>query len=85
MPKIITIKSHNGIGDLLFVTPALRVIKEKYPDCHLIVNTNRPSLLQNNPYVDEVGVKNEGVFLGYNAPDTGKLPDKHQEPEDFCR
>jgi hypothetical protein len=81
--RVVTIKSHNGIGDLLFVTPAFRAIKEAYPDCRLIVNTNRPTLLQNNPYVDEVGTANEGVFLGYTAPDTGRLPTEHHIIEDW--
>jgi hypothetical protein len=82
--RTVTIKSHNGIGDLLFVTPTLRRIKEAYPNCRLVVNTNRPTLLQGNPYVDEVGTSNEGVFLGYTAPDTGRIPTEHHIIED-CR
>jgi len=79
----IVIKSFNGIGDLLFVTPTLRVIKEAYPNRRIIVNTNRPSLLKNNPFVDIVGSKNEGVFLMYVAPDSGKVPHQHHILDDW--
>lgn len=73
----IVIKSFNGIGDLLFVTPTLRVIKEAYPDARITVNTNHPRLLKNNPFVAQVGTKNEGVFLGYADPIHGKPPLTH--------
>ncbi len=75
--KDIIVKSFNGIGDLLFATPSFRVIKQAYPNRKLIVNTNRPSLLENNPFIDVIGTKNEGVFLNYPAPDGGKLPTQH--------
>lgn len=64
----IKIKSFNGIGDLLFVTPTLRVIKEAYPDSVITVNTNYPDLLMNNPFVDKIGKGKTGVFLGYPDP-----------------
>ena len=84
----IVIKSFNGIGDLLFVTPAIHVIKQTYPNRRLVVNTNRPSLLENNPWVDEVGTRNKGVFLLYTAPDSGCLPLQHHIITDWeivCR
>ncbi|MFH1718524.1 MAG: glycosyltransferase family 9 protein [Planctomycetota bacterium] len=81
--RTITIQSHNGIGDLLFVTPTLRRVKESYPDCELIVNTNRPSLLLDNPYVDKINAGTDGVKLMYTAPDTGRLPTEHHILEDW--
>jgi len=81
--QVITIKSFNGIGDLLFATPTLRCIKEFYPDSKVIVNTNRPTLLENNPFVDVIGTKKEGVFLLYTAPDSGKLPIQHHIVSDW--
>jgi len=81
--RTVTIQSHNGIGDLLFVTPALRRIKEAYPDCEVIVNTNKPTLLMGNPYVDKVNAGTDGVFLGYTAPDSGRLPAEHHILEDW--
>jgi len=79
----VTIKSFNGIGDLLFVTPTLRVIKEAYPDIRIKVNTNYPVLLRNNPYVDEVGIKDEGVFLGYPDPIHQVCPTEHHIISDW--
>lgn len=79
----IVIKSFNGIGDLLFVTPTLRVIKEAYPDSVITINTNRRELLKDNPFVDIVGGKNEGVFLKYPAPDGGVLPHQHHILSDW--
>lgn len=64
----ITIKSFNGIGDLLFVTPTLRVIKEAYPNVKITVNTNYPELVDTNPFVDHVNTGKDGVFLGYPDP-----------------
>ncbi|GAG84062.1 unnamed protein product, partial [marine sediment metagenome] len=79
----VVIKSFNGIGDLLFVTPTLRVIKEAHPGCHITVNTNYPGLLLNNPYVDVVGNENEGVFLGYPDPIHLQWPTKHHIISDW--
>jgi hypothetical protein len=83
LSKNVIIKSFNGIGDLLFVTPSFRVIKKAYPNCKIIVNTNRPSLLEHNPFVDEVGRKDEGVFLGYPAPAEGIAPVEHHIISDW--
>lgn len=68
---------------MLFATPSFRVIKEAYPDCKLIVNTNRPSLLEDNPFIDQIGTKNEGVFLSYPAPDGGVHPYQHHILSDW--
>jgi hypothetical protein len=82
--EIIKIKSFNGIGDLLFVTPTLRRIKEAYPQSEIVVNTNFPELLENNPYVDHVGIdRKEGVFLGYPDPIHCKWPTCHHIISDW--
>jgi len=47
------------------------------------MNTSRPSLLNNNPFVDIIGHKNEGVFLGYPAPAEGIAPTKHHIISDW--
>lgn len=83
MSKIVTIKSFNGIGDLLFVTPTLRRIKETYPDYRVVVNTNYPQLLERNPHVSVIGRVNEGVFLGYPDPIHAVPPDCHHIMSDF--
>lgn len=79
----IVLKSFNGIGDLLYVTPSLKVIKEAYPDSRIVVNTNYPQLLKNNPYVDSVGSANEGLFLAYPDPIHKVLPAKHHILSDW--
>lgn len=84
----ITIKSFNGIGDLLFLTPSLRVIKKSHLNSTLIINTNYPELLKYNPYVDELGTEDIGLFLGYDDPIHLKHPNKHHIYSDWliiCR
>lgn len=93
----INIKSFNGIGDLLFVTPTLRWIKEWGEPSHIKVMTNRPELLLGSPYVDEVTSERprqthrtdeEGVFLGYPDPINQKNPTMHHILTDWqivCR
>jgi len=79
----ITVKSFNGIGDLLFVTPTLKRIKERYPEAEITVNTNYPELLINNPFIDKIGRKQEGTFLGYPDPIHGKNPTHHHIISDW--
>lgn len=81
--KRITIKSFNGIGDLLFATPTFQVIKEFDPNIEIVVNTNYPGLLVENPHVDRVGRLNEGIFLGYPDPIHKKWPTQHHIQSDF--
>lgn len=46
------------IGDVLLATPAIRLLKERYPDAELHVLTEKRCLpvLENNPHVDTVWV-----------------------------
>ena len=76
MQKII-IKSFHGIGDLLFSTPSFRVIKESYPNIYLIVNTHKPGLLKNNPFVDKIGSKREGLYPNHPDPAGNINPRQH--------
>lgn len=59
----IVVFTKNWLGDVIFETPAIRVIKENFPDSHLIAITPRRcvEILEANPYVDEIIVfeKNE--------------------------
>ncbi|MFQ5715757.1 MAG: glycosyltransferase family 9 protein [Nitrospinales bacterium] len=45
-----------GVGDILLCTPAIRAIKEIYPQCRLtaIVNYKRTDMLRFNPWIDEL-------------------------------
>lgn len=83
MTREITIKSFNGIGDLLFVTPTLKMVKTSYPQIKIKVNTNFPALLSHNPYVDEIGMVDEGLFLGYPDPIHCIEPKQHHILSDW--
>ncbi len=68
--KHILIENCPGIGDLVMLTPALRKIKELYPDCVLSVVSyadNLP-LVDRLPYVDYVYAIEKGKFLGHFRP-----------------
>ncbi|MEM4724064.1 MAG: hypothetical protein QXP01_03550, partial [Candidatus Hadarchaeum sp.] len=44
------------IGDLLFATPAIRVLRQAFPDAYLacMVGPWAKAVLENNPYLDEI-------------------------------
>jgi len=46
----------NHIGDILFTTPAIRALKESFPDARIrtVVLSGMEGLLNSNPFVDEV-------------------------------
>lgn len=52
----ILIMSNTAIGDTLFATPALRLIKERYPHVKIIalLNPNNYQLFKTNPFIDDV-------------------------------
>lgn len=54
--KKVLVSSCAGLGDLLMFTPALRRLKELYPQCTLTFMTNAPyrSVLERIPYIDQV-------------------------------
>ncbi|MEK6646472.1 MAG: glycosyltransferase family 9 protein [Candidatus Firestonebacteria bacterium] len=53
--KILIIKLR-GIGDVLLSTPAIKSVKNKYPDSFISVLTEKPGteVLKENPYIDEI-------------------------------
>jgi len=68
--KHILIENCPGLGDLVMLTPALRRIKEFYPDCVLSVVSyaNNLPLVDRLPYVDYVYAIEKGKFLGHFRP-----------------
>lgn len=58
--KICIIRSLGGIGDVLMTTPAVRQLKEDYPNSHITYAMDRHStkdyyeLLKNAPFIDEI-------------------------------
>lgn len=54
--KRILIVNVNWIGDVLFSSPAIRLIKETYPSCFLacMIVPRCREILENNPFIDEL-------------------------------
>ena len=52
--KIIIIRQHNQLGDLLASVSLLRALKETYPDCHtsLVVNPDNFPAVSKNKFID---------------------------------
>lgn len=65
--RILVISLHR-IGDVLFTTPAIRALKEKFPKAKLTVwvKSRGRAVLENNPHVDEILVfDNISVARGF--------------------
>ncbi|HXV14361.1 MAG TPA: glycosyltransferase family 9 protein [Candidatus Krumholzibacteria bacterium] len=54
--RILVIRQHNQMGDMMLATPALRAIRESYPDASIgvVSSTLNQGVLVNSPYVDRV-------------------------------
>lgn len=59
----------DGIGDVLMCTPALRALKQAYPNCEINFYTNFPGLVRGLWYLDKVDYADnrpkETMFLAY--------------------
>lgn len=53
--RVIALYLTRNIGDMIFATPVFRALKEKYPNCHLIVVgvPKNKIILEANPDIDE--------------------------------
>lgn len=63
--KILVIRQHDQLGDLLLSTPALRALRQHFPDAYiaLLVRNYTHSVVQYNQYIDDIFVFHE---IGYN-------------------
>ncbi len=54
--RILVIRQHNQMGDMMLAIPALRAIRESYPDASIgvVSSTLNRGVLANSPYVDRV-------------------------------
>lgn len=54
--RILVIRQHNQMGDMMLAIPALRAIRESYPDASIgvVSSTLNRGVLVNSPYVDRV-------------------------------
>jgi ADP-heptose:LPS heptosyltransferase len=58
----------SGIGDALMGTPALRSLRESFPESaiHLLVNSKRKELFQGNPNIDRIlGYRNNWLIRSF--------------------
>lgn len=55
-PSRILVVRPDHLGDNLFMTPALRVLRQRYPEAHItaLVGPWGTAVLSNNPHVDEI-------------------------------
>ncbi len=64
-PSKFLIVSTTGLGDTLWGTPAIRSLKESFPDCSISVLTSPigAQVLEHNSHIDELFVLNGSIFL----------------------
>jgi ADP-heptose:LPS heptosyltransferase len=67
--RILVVRQHHQMGDMLLAVPAFRAIKERFPDAEVTVLTGRINrdVLVNNPYVDHLLTYDISRPLGFFA------------------
>ncbi len=66
-PRVLIIPHMTRVGDLIAITPAIRAIKQKYPNSFIAVAVNKKIavVLENSPYADAVVVYRSNNLLGF--------------------
>jgi ADP-heptose:LPS heptosyltransferase len=59
--RILIVRQHDQLGDLLISTPTIRAVRKRYPEAHLavVVREYNAPIMWDNPYVDEIIVFHE--------------------------
>ncbi len=54
--KILIVRQHDQLGDLLIATPAIRAVRRRFPSAFIavVVREYTAPVILNNPYIDEV-------------------------------
>jgi ADP-heptose:LPS heptosyltransferase len=54
----------SSIGDIILTTPVVRCLKKQFPNAeiHFVTKKNYKSLLENNPYIDQVFLLENSLF-----------------------
>lgn len=63
--KILIIRQHNQLGDLLAGTPLLRAIKETYPACHItfIPSPQNKNAVTKNKHIDRIVLFDKNIIF----------------------
>lgn len=63
-PRNCMIISTTGIGDTIWGTPAIRALKEHFPELHINVfaKTEGAEILKSNPFIDRIFIFKKGVL-----------------------
>ena len=62
--RILIVRQHDQLGDLLIATPALRAMRRKFPNAFIavVVREYTAPVVEHNPYIDEVIVFYEKLW-----------------------
>ncbi len=54
--RILLIRQHDQLGDLLITTPAIRAVRKRFPDAHIsvVVREYTAPMMWDNPHINEV-------------------------------
>lgn len=57
-PRVLILRPHQGLGDLLLATPIFRALQEKYPklEIHFLADTYNDIAIRHNPYLKKIWV-----------------------------
>ena len=57
-PRSIVVIRPDHLGDLLFTTPAIRLLREAYPKAHItcLVGPWSKAVIESNPHIDEIAL-----------------------------
>lgn len=64
--RILVIRQHNQLGDMLCVVPLLRGLRKRFPDAHIAIMASpvNAGVMYNSPYLNEVILYDKRTFLG---------------------
>jgi len=64
--RILVVRQHHQMGDMMLATPALHAIRERYPDAEIgvVTSTLNRDVLLNHPWVDHVFTYRKRAPLG---------------------